>query len=113
MTDGKAAIALGAAGIGIGIAEITAPYWLNKQLGVRVRPGLMRAMGAREIASSIAILARKDRSIGQWARVAGDVVDVALLGLALRRSRRRKVVLGVLGAVLAIGVLDLLVARRL
>ena len=105
--------ALGIAGIGIGAAELFAPDWLAKQLGVAPRTRLLRVMGAREVASGVGIVARHNPTPGQWTRVMGDVIDIGLLGLAARRSRRRKVVLGVLGAVLAISVLDVITARRL
>ncbi|HEY5946110.1 MAG TPA: hypothetical protein VIV40_11495 [Kofleriaceae bacterium] len=105
--------ALGIAGMGIGLAELVAPSWLSKQLGVEPRAALMRAMGAREVASGLGIVARHNPTPGQWTRVLGDVVDIALLGLAFRKSRKRTFVLGALGAVLAISALDLITARRL
>ena len=105
--------ALGIAGMGIGITELAAPHWLSKQLGIRPRHTLIRAMGARELASGVGIVARRNPTPGQWTRVLGDVADIALLGLAARMSRKRKIVLGVLGAVLAISVLDFITARRL
>jgi hypothetical protein len=105
--------ALGVAGIGIGLAELIAPHFLSNKLGIEPRPTLLRAMGAREVASGIGIVGRHNPTPGQWTRVAGDVLDIALLGLAARLSRKRKVVLGALGAVLAISVLDLITARRL
>jgi hypothetical protein len=104
---------LGVVGMGIGLAEIVAPKWLSKQLGVRHRPTLMRAMGAREVASGVGIVARHNPTPAQWTRVIGDVIDIALLALAVRDSRKRNVVFAALGAVLAIGALDLLTARRL
>lgn len=105
--------ALGIAGIGIGVAELVAPNWLSEQLGIGPRPILLRAMGAREVASGLGLTLRRNPTPGQWTRVLGDVIDVALLGFALRESWRRPVVLGVLGAVLAIGALDWITARRL
>ncbi|MDB4959551.1 MAG: hypothetical protein JWO36_7120 [Myxococcales bacterium] len=112
MTDGKMTRALGATGIGIGLTEMFAPHWLSRTLGVRDRPLLTRAMGAREIASGAAILAGREER-GLWARVVGDAIDIGLLGFAFRRSRRRKVVFAVLGVVAAITVLDVLATRRL
>ena len=104
---------LGVVGMGLGVAEIVAPKWLSKQLGVNYRPNLMRAMGAREVASGVGIVARHNPTPAQWTRVIGDVIDIALLTLAVRDSSKRKAVFGALGAVLAIGVLDLITARRL
>jgi len=105
--------ALGIAGMGIGVAELVAPRWLSKQLGVAARPRLLRVMGAREIASGVGIVARHNPTPAQWTRVIGDVIDVALLGAALRRTRHRNIVIGALGVVLAVGVLDWITARRL
>src|SRR5690349_17305725 len=105
--------ALGVAGIGIGAAELFAPLWLSKQLGIKPRATLLRTMGAREIASGLGIVARDNPTPGQWTRVLGDVIDIALLGVALRHSRRRRIVLGALTAVLAISAIDLITARRL
>jgi hypothetical protein len=104
---------LGVVGMGIGLAEIVAPKWLSKQLGVSHRPTLLRAMGAREIASGVGIVARHNPTPAQWTRVIGDVIDIAMLGLAVRESGKRKAVFAALGAVLAIGVLDFMTARRL
>ena len=105
--------ALGVAGMGIGLVELIAPRFLSNKLGIEPRPTLLRAMGAREVASGIGIVARHNPTPAQWTRVLGDVLDSALLGLAARLSRKRKVVLGALGAVLAISALDLITARRL
>jgi hypothetical protein len=105
--------ALGIAGIGIGVAELVAPHWIGTKLGITARPLLTRAMGAREIASGVGIVARHNPTPAQWTRVIGDVIDIGLLGLAAVGSKRRSVVLGVLGAVLAIGALDFITARRL
>jgi hypothetical protein len=105
--------ALGIAGLGIGLAELLAPKWLSKQLGVSHRPTLMRAMGAREVASGIGIVARHNPTPAQWTRVMGDVIDIAALALNVRESKQRKAVFVSLAAVLAIGALDLITARRL
>jgi len=49
-----------------------------------------------------------------WGRVAGDVVDLAVLGAALKSAQaQRNRVLAATAAVLGVGVLDLVCARRL
>jgi hypothetical protein len=45
--------------------------------------------------------------------VAGDVIDIGLLGVALFKSARRGRVALMLGAVLGVSLLDLIYARRL
>ncbi len=108
----KAARALGITGIAMGIAELAIPRILNNLLGVREHNMLLRALGAREIATSLGVLFRRAPSVGLWGRVLGDVVDAGLLGLAVRRSSKRKVVFGALAAVTALGVFDVYVAWR-
>jgi hypothetical protein len=105
--------ALGIAGMGIGLAELIAPNFVSKTLGIKPSPRLLRALGAREVASGIGIVARHNPTPAQWTRVMGNVIDIALLGLALPRSTQRKAVLGALGAVLAISAIDLITARQL
>jgi hypothetical protein len=113
MNDEQAGRALGWTSIGLGVAEIAAPLWLSHQLGVGERQALLRALGVREVLSGVGILGRKSASAGMWSRVAGDVLDVALLGLAAINTKKRKVVFGAIAAVVALGVIDVLLASRL
>jgi uncharacterized membrane protein len=116
-STGKAAIGLGWLSIGLGLSELLAPRALTRALGVRqrgrVRP-LLRAMGARELAAGIGLLAQPRRSARWlWARVAGDAIDLGLLGAALASPRtKRGRVLGALGAVAGVTALDVLAAMR-
>jgi hypothetical protein len=113
MRDGRVAKGLALFGIGLGLAELLAPRWLGRLVGTRGRrTRLMRAFGLREIAAGALILAGRPL-FGLWARTAGDALDLAALGLAARRSRRRGRVGAALAAVLGAGALDLLYARRL
>ncbi|HYC53949.1 MAG TPA: hypothetical protein VEL28_03325 [Candidatus Binatia bacterium] len=106
MNAQQTATALGIAGIGIGLTELAAPTFVEKQLGVGHRHVIMRAMGLREIASGLAIVAGRDPATGMWSRVAGDALDLALLGAAALRSNRKAFVLGAIAAVAAIAWLD-------
>ena len=73
---------LGWFSVGIGMAEILFPETLARLSGFPARPKLTRLMGMREIAVGIGILTA--RNPGPWiqARVAGDAIDLALLGAA-------------------------------
>jgi hypothetical protein len=51
---------------------------------------VVRAYGAREVASGIAILASHDPIPWVWARVAGDVADIATAAKGLRQDNTRK-----------------------
>jgi len=89
--DGKGASqlarGLGWLGMGLGITELAAPRTLARAIGVECDPGTrwtMRALGAREIASGAGIFARPAMAAPVWSRVAGDAIDLALLGYALR-----------------------------
>lgn len=113
MSSDQVARALGWTGIGLGLAEIVAPNWLTYQLGTRDHAMLLRLLGAREILSGIGILAPDDPKAGTWARVAGDVMDAALLGIAATRTTRRGRFAAITAAILAIGAADFLTARRL
>lgn len=76
--------ALGWFSIGLGAAQIIAPNGLARLVGVGNHPLLFRALGAREIASGVGILAGGSRPVKSvWSRVAGDALDLALLGAAL------------------------------
>lgn len=100
---------LGWFSIGLGIAQLLAPRGVSRAIGVGERPRTMRAVGAREIASGIGILARPRQASWLWARVAGDAMDLAMLGLASRftHSQRRRVSLAT-AAVAGVAVLDIL-----
>ena len=84
---------LGWFSIGLGVAQIVAPRALSKLIGVEERPALMRILGIREAVSGIGILAQHRPAPWLWSRVAGDGMDLALLGFALasRESTKGKV----------------------
>jgi len=91
---GVLARSLGWFSIGLGVAEIVAPRRLARVIGVDERPVLMRLLGVRECASGIAILAQDRPLESLWSRVAGDAMDLALLGRAIASQPydKRKVV---------------------
>ncbi|MBV8362612.1 MAG: cyclase/dehydrase [Deltaproteobacteria bacterium] len=106
---------LGFFSIGLGLAELLAPHYLSRAIGVIERHSiLMRAMGVREISNGLAVLAEPAESRWMWGRVAGDALDLGLLGLAFisapRRERIR--VMGAIAAVAGVTVLDLRCARH-
>ena len=98
---------LGIVSIALGASEVIAPGLLSRTLGIR-RSGLIRAFGVREIIAGVGLLTR-DRK-GPWvgARIAGDVLDLAVLASALGGAKRRNVAIA-LAAVAPIVAADLLV----
>ena len=109
------AIGLGWFSVGLGVAEVIAPRAMARLVGVTEGPrtvGLVRSMGAREVGHGIAILTRPDSAARVWARVAGDSVDLALLGSALSSTSHKRRTALATAAVLSVTVVDILCARR-
>ena len=100
--------------LALGIAELTAPGKAATATGSPLPAGIVRALGAREIVSGVALMTQPRKAGWMWARVAGDAVDLALLaaGLASPRARRARV-LASMAAVAAVTAADVTVARRL
>lgn len=115
--------ALGWFSIGLGLAQLLAPRALGRAIGVGERPGLIRMLGLRELANGTGLLVAKRRGPWAWARVGGDMMDMALLGAAARAdgassaedtsagNRRRIAVAGV--AVIGVTALDIYAAQKL
>ena len=116
--DGTAlARGLGWFSMGLGAAELAVPHELARLIGVgdcRPAPIVMRALGAREIASGLGLLIGRERPSGAWARVAGDALDLALLAWAARThcTHRDRLAIAV-AAVLGVTALDVIAGRRL
>jgi uncharacterized membrane protein len=107
--------ALAAASFSLGLSELLAPGKVAALAGVdetaRSRV-VIRALGARECGHGAALLAGSDRLV--WTRVAGDVLDTALLlaGVAARGPGRRRRGIITAAALSGIGALDLYTALR-
>jgi hypothetical protein len=87
--DRRAADKLGVASVAIGLTELLAPQHIQKAMGVgndRATTGVLRVLGVRELMHGIDLLTHKNPAPGLWARVVGDVLDSALLGLAATRT---------------------------
>lgn len=106
---------LGWFSLGLGLAQVVAPRGIAKLVGLRGNhDGLFRVLGAREIASGIGILTQRRPVAGTWSRVAGDTMDLALLGsaFALPRSNRGRLAAAT-AAVAGVTVLDVLCSQQL
>jgi len=116
-SDVQAARALGWASVAIGLTEILFPRWLSRLIGIEDRAGLFRALGVRELVSGMTILT-EDRpstqlAAGVWSRVAGDAMDLALLGVAAKKTVRPGGLTFATAMVLGITALDVMYALRL
>jgi uncharacterized membrane protein len=86
---------LGVTSFALGLAELFAPAKVAALVGIEDRGktrSVIRALGARECGHGAAVLFGNTKMV--WTRVAGDALDIALLGKALadqpgRDSRRR------------------------
>lgn len=105
---------LGAFSLGLGLAEVAAPRWVARQAGIPASSAnLVRLCGVREILTGIGVLTPGTRTGGLWARVAGDALDLALLGSSFGKSGANAERLGIASAaVLGVSALDLLGAMK-
>jgi uncharacterized membrane protein len=108
---------LGVFSIGLGLAQFLAPQTMSKICGIKDAEGntpIMRALGAREISHGVAILSRQQPEKALWSRVAGDALDLALLGKVMANPENsRSRALFATANVLAVTALDVMAARQL
>jgi uncharacterized membrane protein len=108
---------LGVFSFALGIPQILMPRRMNRLIGVRddTRSRMwMRAVGLREIAAGVGIFSERRPTEWVWARVAGDTMDLALLGSALRgRSEQPVRTLAATGAVVSAFAADVVDSVRL
>jgi uncharacterized membrane protein len=107
---------LGWFGVGLGVIELLAPRTAAHAVGTHEHGSrrLLRLFGARQLTAGLGILSRRRTAGWMWARVAGDVLDLATLARMTRRSpseRSRGAV--VAAAVASIAALDFLTAVQL
>lgn len=101
---------LGVFSIGLGLAELASPSAVARLIGVDncgvVSPTL-RAFGMREILTGLGLLAKPQAAMGPWARVFGDMLDIAFLGWAMSsKSLNKKRTFGAIAAVAGVAVID-------
>ena len=90
LTDAdRLARALGWFSVGLGVVELLAAEPLARSLGLNGKEGLIRAYGARELASAVPTLSI-DKQVGLAARIAGDVLDLGTLATALHRHNPKR-----------------------
>jgi uncharacterized membrane protein len=109
--------ALGYFSLGLAGAQVVAPDGLARLIGLKsgaMSTTVMRAIGVRELAAGATLLTdRSHAPVWLWARVAGDMMDLALLGAALTdKHNRRGRVAAALASVGAVTAADAMVAAR-
>jgi uncharacterized membrane protein len=104
---------LGWFSVALGAAELILPGGLASLVGVRPRSLLFRILGLRELASGVGILTRPNSAPWLWSRVAGDAMDLALLGTALASpGAKQSRVAAATAAVVGVTVLDVLASQQ-
>lgn len=89
--DDRLAESLGWFSIGVGMAAIAAPRGVSRLIGLDNHRLLLRMVGLREIASGVGILTNRKPTTWLWSRVAGDLMDLALLRKAFENPRAGRV----------------------
>lgn len=106
---------LGWFSVGLGAAQLTAPRAMCRLVGASgegLSKHLMRLMGARELTQGVGILTRPRPTAWVWSRVAGDGLDLSLLGLTAMRGNAKRAAFGIANVV-AVTVPDVYEARYL
>ncbi|MEA2708489.1 MAG: hypothetical protein QOF78_1090 [Phycisphaerales bacterium] len=118
--DVEMARGLGWVSIAIGVTELFAPHKVSELLGLKDMPqrrGTIRVLGVRELCHGVGILTENEPNhklkAGVFSRVAGDVLDSALLGVAAAKTNKPIQFAVISAMVLGIGVADLLCSKRL
>ncbi|MBA3556546.1 MAG: SRPBCC family protein [Gemmatimonadales bacterium] len=113
----RVATALGWFSIGLGLAQLASPRGVSRLIGVsesEENRKTMLAIGMREIASGVGILTQSQRAPWVWSRVAGDAMDLALLGRGLNsRHTDRNRLAAATAAVVGVTLLDYLTSHQL
>lgn len=105
---------LGWFSVALGAAQLAAPRTLARLIGVKdddEHSAAMRAVGVREVATGVGILARPRPAGWLWGRVVGDAIDLVLLAKADTKDRGRTV--AAMAAVAGVTVPDVLESTRL
>jgi len=88
--------------VGLGLAGLLAPRQLARLIGAdeesEATTWALRAVGGRELVCGVGLLSGAQPANWAWARLAGDVIDLALIGTALQSKNARNDRLLVAGA---------------
>ena len=113
MNSIQVAKGLGVFSLGLGLVEMVAPGRMARGLGLPVSPAVVGLFGMREVGAGMAVLTRPDSPGPVWARVGGDVLDLAVLALARGGHRRHERARLATAAVLGVTLVDVLCAAAL
>lgn len=107
---------LGGASVVLGLPQVLAPDRFLEAIGIRPTSGsveVARAIGVREFGAAGLIAGTRGSALSLWNRVAGDVMDLALLHRAYRdRGNDPDRILAATAGVVGITLLDVVAAVR-
>ena len=106
---------LGLASLALGVPQVTAPDRFAEAVGTSLTPqtrDLTVGVGIRELSAAAGLLLRGSSPTWLWSRVAGDVMDLVLLGRALRNRTGNGRTVAAAVAVAGLTAVDLAAARR-
>jgi uncharacterized membrane protein len=109
---------LGWFSVGLGLTQLLAPGFLGRLIGVKSKRDsatlhtIMRLCGARELTTGLGLLNGKHPERWLEARLAGDALDVALLGLVLGSGHARGRLSAAALAVAGVSALDALALKQ-
>jgi uncharacterized membrane protein len=113
----KVANGLGWFSIGLGVAELVAPDSVARLVGVKptsTSRTLLRVAGARELTAGLGILSNNQPRGWVWSRVAGDMMDLSMLGSAMTKDGTDRTRLNAATvAVLGVTALDIMTGNGL
>ncbi|MDB5073854.1 MAG: hypothetical protein JWO42_33 [Chloroflexi bacterium] len=116
MDEDRLANGLGWFSLGLGLAQVAAPRSLSRMIGVEDTSGsrtVMRSVGVRELTSGAGILGQPMPVGWVWGRVAGDAMDLTLLGAELTSdTTERDRVTMALASVVGVTILDVMCALQ-
>lgn len=115
LRSGELSRGLGWFSIALGAAELLMPRQVARVIGVSEdNATLLRMMGAREIAAGVGLLMQPQNPAWLKARVAGDALDLTLLGAAMSRDDADRMRLaGAAITVAGVTAIDVMAAREL
>ncbi|MEV4545175.1 SRPBCC family protein [Micromonospora echinaurantiaca] len=108
---------LGWFSLGLGAASVGARQRVSRLCGIddsRTAQTVLQIAGMREFGHAAALLIPRQAGWGAWTRVAGDIMDLAACGQAMRNrcGERRRRLMYTTGAVAGITAVDLYTALR-
>jgi uncharacterized membrane protein len=108
---------LGLFSLALGAVELAKPGAIARMVGANrtaTTRTAIRALGAREVAAGVTVLAKPRRAWPLWSRVFGDAIDLGMIGLVGRAHGRKRLgrILAATAAVAGVMALDILAARR-